>query len=264
MTHATPTALRDYQAQFARHLRDPQANPPPAGVPTDRIDLYVELVYGKLEDSLSACFPLVREVLGDTAWHGLVRDFIARHHCVSPLFRQVPDEFAAYLRGGRTEPGDPPFLAELAHYEWLELFLAVAEAPDPAAFDPEGDVMADIPVFAPTATLARYRYPVHRLGSKPRPRNQILAPDAEPFFILGFRDADGEVNFVEVSTATTRLLELLWTGDKSGRTALAELAEALGHPDCTALSAFGAEILWNLKRQGALLGTRPAPSRSSP
>jgi hypothetical protein len=251
------SALRAYQNQFVRYLREPALAPPPAGVATTRIGLYAGLLYNKIEDSLLACFPMTRELLGPGQWSSLVRGFIAKHRCASPLYRQIPDEFIDYLRGEYLDPGPPPLWVELAHYEWMELALSIAEdGADPGDFDPEGDLLAGVPVFAPVAALLQYQHPVHRPGLKQIFDGEGTVPGTVPFFILGFRDADDEVRFIEVSAATARLIALLQAGGLSGLTALTRMAEELRHPDCAGLLSFGADILRNLRLQGAILGTK--------
>lgn len=253
-----PSSLRRYQHQFVRHLRDPDAAEPPEGVTAARIGVYVELLYNKIEDSLLACFPMTRELLGPEPWRGLVRDFIARHRCVSPLYRQIPDEFVDYLQNERAEPDGPPLWVELAHYEWMELVLSIAEGePDSGGFDPDGDLLAGVPAFAPVAALLQYRHPVHRLVPEQLRGDGNTASVDTPFFVLGFRDAADEVRFIEVSAATARLIALLREGGWPGSEALARLAEELRHPDCAAMTSFGADILRNLRTQGALLGAKP-------
>lgn len=252
-----PSPLACYQRRFIAHLRNPDAEAPPQGIPAARIGVYVELLRNKIEDSLLACFPVLHARLGEDRWQRLAGEFIARHRCVSPFYRQIPDEFVAYLQDERMEAGDPPFWAELAHYEWMELVLSIAEGePDFSAIDPEGDVLAGSPVLVPTLALLHYRYPVHRLG--PQTADPEPVPGAAPFYLLGYRDGDDEVRFIEISAATARLIALLREPGGTGAGALARLAEELRHPDCAAMAQFGAEILWNLERQGVILGTEAA------
>jgi hypothetical protein len=253
-----PSVLQRYQGQFVRHLREPDTHTPPEGVTAARIGVYVELLYNKIEASLLACFPITRELLEPDRWQRLAREFIARRRCASPFYRQIPDEFIAYLQNERAEPEDPPFLNELAHYEWTELVLSIAGGePDPSTFDPDGDMLAGVPVFAPVIALSQYRYPVHRLGPEQLRDGGNPAMGGTPIFILGFRDIDDEVRFIEVSAATARLIALLREDGSSGNRALVRLAEELRHPDGAALMSFGADILRNLRRQGAVLGAKP-------
>lgn len=151
----------------------------------------------------------------------------------------------------------------------MELVLSIAaDGEEPGDFDPEGDLLAGVPVFAPVSALLQYQYPVHRLGFKQILDGGDAAPGAVPFFILGFHDADDEVRFIEISAATARLIALLQDGKVSGAAALTRLAEELRHPDNAGLLAFGLDILRNLRVQGAILGTKPFiptdPNRNKP
>lgn len=259
--NAFPSALRDYQNQFVGYLREPGLAPPPSGVAAARIGVYARLLYHKIEDSLLACFPLTRELLGPGPWAALVHAFIAQHRCVSPLYRQIPDEFIDYLRNERAESGDPPLLTELAHYEWMELALSIAEdGAVPGGFDPDGDLLAGVPIFAPVFALLRYQHPVHCLGLEPALDSGSAAPGGDGYFVLGFRDADDEVRFIEISAATARLIAVLRAGEVSGQAALTQMAAELRHPDSAALLSFGADILRNLRAQGAILGTQRCTS----
>ena len=167
--------FQDYQYAFAAHIRDPRANPRPAGVPPRRMRVYNELLFNNLEGFLLACFPVSRAVLGARRWRKLVRAFFAGHRCRTPFFRQIPEEFVEWLRGARAgHPEDPPFLPDLAHYEWVELALDVSPLePDCADIDRAGDLLAGRPALNPVAMLLTYPYAVHRIGSRFRP----AAPD---------------------------------------------------------------------------------------
>ena len=116
------------QREFARHLRDPELFPPPEGLEERRLKIYRELFYNNIEGLLATNFPVMRQLLGDTRWHRLVRDFYREPASHTPLFTEIGREFQRYLEtridAGR---GDPPFLTELAHYEWVELALSLDE-----------------------------------------------------------------------------------------------------------------------------------------
>ena len=68
----------------------------------------------------------------------MLLDFIAEHRCLTPYYRQIPDEFVQYLQQERKRADDWPFLAELAHFEWIELQLSIAEA-EPVTRKPLSD-----------------------------------------------------------------------------------------------------------------------------
>jgi hypothetical protein len=245
-------AFQAFQFEFARHIRDPKAHPRPSGVPARRMKIYNELLFNNLEGFLLACFPVLRQILGTRKWTALVREFFAEHRCHTPFFRQIPDEFIQYLLTGRGErPVDPPFLRELAHYEWIELVLSVSDEQAPAGVDPRGDLLAGRPVLNPVLALLEYAFPVHRIGPRCKPRT--APPHATQ--LLVFRDAHDEVQFIELNPVTARLVALLGAGGLTGRDALTQIARKLRHPAPDTLLAHGLEILRDLRARGAILGT---------
>ena len=244
-------AFQRFQFEFARHIRDPKTQPRPAGVPARRMKIYNELLFNNLESFLLACFPVLRSILGKRRWTALARDFFAEHRCRTPFFRQIPDEFVQYLQSGRApRASDPPFLLELAHYEWIELVLSVSSLEAPAGVDSEGDLLDGAPVLNPVLSLLQYAYPVHRIG----PRFKPAAPPPEPTRLLVFRDADDAVRFVHLNAVSARLLALLGEGGQTGREALVRIAQELRHPAPDAVLAGGAALLQDLRAQGAILG----------
>src|SRR6185295_3414878 len=135
----------------AAHLRDPKRNRAPAGIEARRMKIYAELFYNNVEGFLANAFPVLRRITPDLRWHATVRDFFARHESHEPLFHRIAAEFLRYLgRERHRARGDFPFLRELAHYEWVELALAVSPI-DLAAqrVDRDGDLMQGAPVVSP-------------------------------------------------------------------------------------------------------------------
>lgn len=242
----------ELQRRFAAHLRDPDNVPPPPGIEPRRLDVYRELFFNNVASLLGGTFPVCRDILGESGWRALVRRFYAGHRAHTPYFLELPSEFVRWLGdGGAADPELPPFLSELAHYEWVELALAVSDAEaDPAGFDPAGDLLAGRPVVSPLAWPLAYRWPVHRLSPAYRPD----APGELPTFLVVYRHAGGEVRFLEADAATARLLELLDADDgATGSAALARVAAELG---ATGAAARGADLLEGLRTRGILLGTR--------
>lgn len=243
-----------FQYEFTRHIRDPKAYDRPAGVPARRMRVYNELLYNNLEGFLLACFPVLRRILGKRKWGKLVREFFAEHRCHTPFFRQIPDEFVHYLQHARgLREGDPPFLLELAHYEWIELVLSVSnQSVDASGIDTQGDLFSGQPVFNPVLALLAYRFPVHRVG----PRFKPLEPATTPTYLLVYRDTDFEVRFIELNPVAARLVELLHPGKLTVKQALGKIVRELKHPDPAAAIKGGLNILTGLRDQGALLGIR--------
>lgn len=243
------------QFEFAAHIRDPRRNPPPAGIEDRRLGIYRELFFNNVEGFLSSSFPVLRRLLDDDAWLALARDFFARHRCRSPLFLEIPREFLDYLDNERGEqPGDPVFLRELAHYEWVELALSVADNEDRDAVDRDGDLSAGRPLLSSLAWPLVYRFPVHRIG----PDFQPHSPEASPVYLLVYRDARDEVGFVELNAVSARLFALIGERpDFSGVQLLQQIAAELQHPQPQAVIEGGLDILQRWRQLGVVRGVRP-------
>jgi hypothetical protein len=240
------------QYAFAAHLRDPRRHKAPRGIEPRRMKIYAELFYNNVQGFLASAFPVLRQITPDVRWHAMARDFFARHESHEPLFHRIAGEFLRYLEHGRGRvKGDPPFLRELAHYEWVELALSVAAVEAPRA-SPRGDLLAGTPVVSPLAWPLSYAWPVHRIG----PDYQPDAPPPQPTHLVVWRDADDEVKFMETNAVTARLLQLVGPGRTTGRKALARIARELKHPQPEVVIREGAAILQGLRERGIILGTR--------
>jgi uncharacterized protein len=260
--------LRRQQFELARHLRDPAANPAPAGVEDRRLKVYRELFYNGIESLLSGNFPVIRRTLADGEWHALVRAFYAVHRCQTPLFTEIGGEFIDFLQT-RDAAGnhDPPWLAELAHYEWVELALQISQAqPPPLADDDAADTTLLVwrPGISPLAWALAYRWPVHRIGPGFRPE----APPPASTLLLVRRDPQGRIHFSELSPPVWRLLELL-AGDTrhSAGEVLRKMADEAGADDVDAYLEQGARMLRRLRREGVLVddtAVQAAPVTGTP
>jgi len=249
--------LREQQYALARHVRDPAANPPPPGIEDRRLAIYRELFVNGIDSLLAGNFPVIRRTLGDDAWHALVRRFYAGHRCRTPLFTEIGREFVQYLEG---RDDVPPWLHELAHYEWVELALQISDEPLPP-HDPGGDLLDGRPVLSPLAWALAYCWPVPRIG----PDFQPGVPPETPTLLLVRRDAAGDVQFSELSPLVFRLLQLLEDeAIADGRQVLERLAAEATASDTGVFVRDGLAMLAQLHREGVVLGTalgrNPGPS----
>lgn len=250
--------LREQLFAFAAHLRDPAA-PPPPGIEDRRLQVYRELFYNNVEGLLASNFPVMRRVLGDACWHALVRDFHREHRCHTPLFPEIGREMLRFLearlaRGG----GDPPFLLELAHYEWVELALALDETElDAIEARRDGDLLDGIPVPSPLAWPLAYAWPVQQL----RPDYQPEVPPRDPTFLLVVRDRAQQVQFKAIDALGFELLQALHGNDegRSGRDLLTALGTRLGAARIQDFVQAGLGLMQQLRERDAILGTRANP-----
>ena len=243
------------QYRFAAHIRDPEHQPAPDDVEDRRMQIYRELFYSNVENFLSGTFPVLRKIYKDDAWHRLVRGFFSGHHSRSPLFLEIPREFLSWLENERLhEPGDFPFLYELAHYEWVELALSISEETlVQDNVDPGGDLLSGIPVLSALAWQLAYQYPVHKIGPDFLPQQA----GENPTLLVVYRDSTDEVGFMEVNPVTRRLLELIAEdNNSSGKQLLEQIAAELSHPQPGVVVNGGAEIMNGLFEKDILLGTK--------
>ena len=212
---------------------------------------YRELVYNNIEGFLRGGFPVLHSLHAEADWRALVEDFILRHRCRTPYFLEIGREFLHFLEHERAESCDHPFLRELAHYEWVELALDVAEDDlGDVPCDRDGSLLDQVPVLSPLAWSLRYAFPVHRIGPELCPKR----PDG-PHFLLVHRNRRDQVCFRELNAVSARLLELLAAAECSGRQVLERLAGESGLPVNQVLD-HGAVLLEEWRQADILLGAR--------
>ena len=248
------SATEQLQRDFAAHIRDPHSNPAPAGIEDRRMEIYRELFHNNITTFLAGGFPVLCKVLGAERWQIVVRDFFARHRSATPYFLQIGQEFLQYLQQERQpQADDPPFLLELAHYEWLELAADVDPDEIPATgFNPDGNLLHGRPLLSPLAYVACYEFPVHRVG----PDFQPQQPADQSTWLIIYRDREDRVRFMEINAVTARLLTLLQEDSAlTGRAAIERVQAELQHPQPDLVLQGGLQALEHLRQTGIVLGT---------
>ena len=245
-------AFQAVQRAFAAHVRNPDRHPAPDGVDPRRMAVYAGLVYRNIEGFLARTFPTARQVLPEARWHAAVRDFVERHASHSPYFRDISTEFLRYLETEREAPEDPPFLAELCHYEWARRSLEQSDEVLPPAGGAPPSLDARFAV-SPLAWPLHYRFPVHRIGADFQPDE----PPEAPTWLIVYRDRDDRLHCMESNAATTRLLGMLAEAG-SARQALTALADGLGR-DREQVLRFGEDTLRRLVSADIVIPVPDAP-----
>jgi hypothetical protein len=252
---AAPDALFRLQTRFAGHIRDPQAVAAPEGIEDRRMAVYRDLFFNNIRNFLSSNFPVLRSLYPDPDWTRLCRDFFSGYRCHTPLFPELPREFLKYLQDVRgAVDGDPPFLLELAHYEWVELALSLdeTETGDIEA-DADGDLRRGVPVLSPLVWPLSYRYPVHRIRADFQPQD----PPAEATHLLVWRRHDYEVRFMQLNEISMLLVQKLKENTTlSGQAILELVAGIIRHPKPGVVLDAGAALLDEWKEKQIILGTR--------
>jgi hypothetical protein len=244
------------QFAFAAHIRDPEHVPAPEGVEDRRMAIYRELFFNNLRNLLSNMFPVLKKLHSEDKWHELIRQFMQRHRAETPYFLQLPQEFLDFLQNEYTlQDDDFPFLLELAHYEYIELALSIAEEEnDFEGVDPDGDLLNNVPVRSALAWVYAYQYPVHRISAEYIPTE----PADQPVFLAVYRRANDKVGFLELNPVTAKLLEELGenSAQRSGETILRSLAAEIGYGDVDALVQHGAAALEEMRHMQIIIGSK--------
>ncbi|MNY07556.1 hypothetical protein D3C86_1403660 [compost metagenome] len=216
------SSLVQQQTTLGLYLRDPEHNAPPTEMDPARAQVYRDLVFANLSSLLSGTFPVLVTILGDEDWRSLVRIFLRDYRARTPKFGEIAQEFVEFLASEPLALADgswPPFMVELAHYEWVEMALQQSDAEPVAAGDAALLLDRTLQV-SPLAWPLAYAWPVQRVGPDYQP--DVLP--AQPTLLLVRRAEDWGVKFSELSPLAWRLLLLV--GEYPGLTGL-ELLQGL-------------------------------------
>lgn len=231
------------QLEFAAYIRNPESNSPPADVNQQRMAIYRELFFNNIDSFLSANFPVLRTILNDRQWFELGQDFFAKHANQSPHFSKIPEEFLDYLQSERDSSGDFSFMLELAHYEWVEMALSIAKETVPVNHQNRNDLQNQHIRLSPLAWPLAYQYPVQKISPDFLPET----PPEQATFLIVYRDPDDEVNFIEITPITYRLLEIIQENEQVlVAECLKQVAEESKHPNPEMIIAGGLQILKEL------------------
>jgi len=256
-TNTQPEFIRK-QYEFAAHIRDPEKNPRPSDVEERRMKIYNELFFNNVEGFMANSYPVLKSIYGEQQWDKLIRDYFAIHNAHTPLFPEISREFLKYLENDRTIlETDPPFLLELAHYEWVELALGLLDLEnDIKSINPDGDLLDSIPVMSSLAWSLSYHFPVHKIS----PEFQPQEVPKQATYIVVYRNSNDEIVFMELYPVTARLLQLISETDKNasyktGRELLKIIANEMNHPDPDVVITGGLQAMQELRSRDILLGT---------
>lgn len=243
------------QYEFAAHIRDPESNPIPDGIESRRMKIYSELFFNNIEDFISNTYPVLKEITKKDDWLKMIHDYFSHHLSHTPLFPEMPREFLKYLETERNNPNDPPFIKELAHYEWIELALMTSDLDNDINWeqiDIDGDLLNNQPLMSPLAWPLTYQYPVQQISNNFLPKE----PAEQPVYLLVYRDIKDEVHFMELNPVTALLVQII-NEDKGLTTKqiLENIAEQMNHPEPSIVIEGGYQIIQDLKNRNVILGT---------
>lgn len=229
------------QREFAAYIRDPKHNPVPEGIQEQRMAMYRELFFNNINGFLASNFPVLRTLLNDEQWFELAQDFFANHISQSPHFSEIPEEFLAFLEHERDNANDYPFMLELAHYEWVEMALAISKQ---ELVTNDSQLILETRVqLSPLAWSLAYQYPVHKISPDFLP----TAPPEQPTCLIVYRDTHDDVHFIEITPLTYRLLAMIEEQESMVvADCLQKMIQETQHPNPELMMTAGLQILTEL------------------
>jgi hypothetical protein len=244
-------SLQEQQQSMGLYLRDPDHCAPPGEMDPVRAEVYRDLVFANLSSLISGTFPVLVNILGDKHWRELVRVFLRDYRAHTPKFGEIAEEFVEFLASEPPALADgtwPPFMVELAHYEWVEMALQQSEAEPLSAGDP--DLLLEHPLqVSPLAWPLAYAWPVHLVG----PDYQPDTTPAQPTLLLVRRAEDWSVKFSGLSPLAWRLLQRIEAfPELDGRAQLQVLAVEAGATGSQDFMDNGLALLRQMHEEGVV------------
>jgi hypothetical protein len=200
------TDFQQIQWQFANAIRDP-AQPLLQGVAPERMAVYQDLFFNNVLNFVGSAFPVLSTLYSEQLWHAKVRLFFQSSCPQSPYFLDIAESFLTWLQQQPPPPcqsEDPPFLLELAHYEWIELYLATAHRQADLPLLDQIEVTQQL-AMDELALLLAYQFPVSQLSAEFRPEQPLV----EPCLLLVYRNPAEDIKFMALNQLSASLLQLL-------------------------------------------------------
>ncbi|WP_333797677.1 HvfC family RiPP maturation protein [Rheinheimera sp.] len=239
----------DFQAvqqQFAAAIRDP-ANAAPATVNAERMAVYQQLFFNNVQNFVNSAFPVLHSLYPASLWQQKLRQFFAQSSLSSPYFLDIAAGFFQWFSSKGLSAEDPAFAIELAHYEWLELYLATTTS---EAQTPRLETLHSTqPLqFSELALLLCYQYPVMQISRDFQP----TVADG-PYYLLMYRNDTDEIKFVSLNELSATTMQILaTTPGLSLDEVLAQLKLFIPAADPEVLQAGAAELFSKFARKGVI------------
>jgi hypothetical protein len=210
--------FKQVQQEFMDYIRDP-SQPLPAGIEPRRMKIYRDLFFNNISGFISSAFPVLKSLYSSAQWQALVQAFFVHHDCQSPIFVEIAGEFLQFLQTEyQPNENDPVFLLELAHYEWLELAVAVTKDDESLTVLSQNEISTASLSLNVTAKVAQYAFDVQHISVDYQP----IAPTVQAQFFCVYRDDVDEVAFLKLTPLSAQVLAYIEQNQPCSFNALCE------------------------------------------
>lgn len=214
--------------------------------PHQTLGLYQRLLKSNFYSLTAPCFPVVKQIIGQEKLYALIEEFFISQQCNSPYFQDLPGAFVLYCQKNKSLL-PYPFLAELMHYEWIEMYLDTLDASEHWQQKPltEDDFSHGFRL-SQLARLISYDYPVDKLGV-----SYLSDTKVKSFFIV-LRNEEHEVKFIKLNQQSFDLVKKVM--DKpNALLEILKLSESINDKDKSNFVFNSIKALTDLYRDQALL-----------
>ena len=177
----------EIQNEFMSHIRDPNKHNKPDDIEERRIAIYRDLFFNNIEGFISSGFPVLKTLYTDDKWQTLIRRFFSEYDCHSPYFLDIAAQFVNYLTSDyKMTEHDPAFMIELAHYEWVELDISIANEDEKEQKLQHDELTSGDLYLSRVSRNLSYQYPVQNVSANYKPIDPSPTPH---YFVLYFNKA---------------------------------------------------------------------------
>lgn len=211
MTHSNTSPMiesfQNHQLAFTRWIRHPDSAPAPNNISTHRLNIYRELIFNNISSFIEHTYPVSQALLPDEVWLNLIDAFFKSGQCDSPYYYDISMHFKDFLEQDLSKVleinndtsslsclenlhQDYPWLRELMQYEWMELYVDMA---DVTWLDDHTSEALDVDLHSlnqqkfqlkTTCWILAYQYPVHTWSTA----TSIADIQLTPTCLLIYRD----------------------------------------------------------------------------
>jgi hypothetical protein len=236
------------QQSFIDYIKQPSQTLP-VGTDTRRMNVYRELFFNNIDGFVSSAFPVLKTLYPRKEWLALVQTFFVTHDCQTPIFIEIAQEFLVFLQTEYdVKPSDPVFMLELAHYEYMELVVAVAKD-NPQQKQMTTPIIMQHLCLSDTAKVLQYTFNVQRVSEQYRPE----VPEQSPQYFCLYRDEEDEVIFLQLTPLSAQVLGFLSQYEAVPFTDLSDwLVETYSNMDRNTLAQGALQLLEDLADKGVV------------
>lgn len=233
---------------FATAIRDPASKISLAIAP-ERLQVYQQLFFNNIKNFIDNAFPVLHSLYSADAWLVLQQQFFKLHACTSPYFVDIAEQFVHFVQSYPLTAEDPVFLAELAHYEWVELYIGTKKISAMPTFLTQQEVSTQPLALSELTLLAAYHYPVQHISQAYQP---TTTGELQCFLI--YRNPQDEVIFVNLNHASLVLLHQLQEHPaQTFPTLIHHISPLLPQYTAEQLTSAALPLLQNWAAQGAIV-----------